>query len=205
MKMDDLVRPIRTRGAIRKRGAAENELPTAPIRTRGGVRVAGVVAAQPPEVLTVPALVEELRERSDPLSIVVYGWGGEQAKKFVAKLRPHLGPGDGVTLLPSKQADTAATPVPQGAVLLDWNHPTDRRIYDNGHLVGDIVFFCESKEWGLDELGKWKDFTDDVVVPTDDPQVDACLGEVRKSERYGYLWDGENLRLYSGHNGKPQA
>lgn len=198
MNKNDLIVPIRTRGAVRGREGTEEQVPSAmPIRTRGAVRVRGASPGgrQPTaEPVAIQALLDKLREESEdfPLSIVVYGWGGKPAEQFVSKLRPHLRQEDAVVLLPSKQAEGAATPVPAGAVLLNMNHPSHKRMYENGHLIGDIVFLGEPA--GKSEIERWKDSARAVIVNGGKPQAEADLKSARGMGLRGYLWSGDDLR-----------
>jgi hypothetical protein len=184
VRREDPVRPIRTRGAIRTR-SVEGEPPGLDTagRTRGAVRTRGVIPTTSlAECVAISALIEKLREENNgcPLSVVVYGWGSNQANEFVNKLLPHVWPGDGLILIPSKRSVGVAAPVPQDAVLLDWNRPTDRRIYNNGHLAGGIVF-CESQECRIEELrNNWKNFARAVIMPKDDPKAQEHLSAAEK-------------------------
>jgi hypothetical protein len=184
---NDLIVPIRTRGAIRAREA---------IRTRGAVQVRGTSSGGRPHTakpVTFPVLLATLRKEAKdlPLSIVVYGWGGKPAEEFVSKLRPHLGPEDAMVLLPSRQ-EKPATAVPEGAVLLNMNRPSHKRVYKNGHLNGDIVFLGEPV--GKSEIETWKGSARAVIVKEGQPKAETDLKAARKIGLCGYHWSGDYLR-----------
>lgn len=205
MKNDELIVPIRTRGEIRLREQeGAHDLSSTVILTKGAIRARGVSPEEWPrrvgQPIAIQEMIENLREQSRelPLSIVVYGWGGKQAEDFLAKLGPYLWPQDPVVLIPLKGiALTALTTAPPGAVLLNMNRPSHRRMYENGNLVGDIVFFGESQDWEASEVQRWRDSAQAVIVKEGASRAESILRVARESNQFVYLWSGESLRLSS--------
>lgn len=200
MNETDLIVPIRTREAVRTREAEGHTVPSvSPIRTRGAIRARGTslgAAPIPKQPIGIPALLDKLRGESGslPLSAVVYGWGGFQAAEFVLKLKPYLLHEDALALLLSKRGDASAIPIPENAVLLNMDHASHKRIYENSNLIADIVFFGEAKDWLPSEIGRWKDSARAVIVKEDEPSAGGVLFAARELNLVGYVWNGEDLR-----------
>jgi hypothetical protein len=207
MDAKDLIVPIRVRGAVRTR---EEQLARAfsGALSRRGNRPEQLLAqsdylifrATPfprqPLKIPIPRLIEELRHQSGsvPLSVIVYGWGGREAAEFVSMLRRHLRDEDALVLLPipSRGIGASAMQAPEGSVLMNLNHPSHKRMYENGSLIADVVFMSDAD---TSEIEKWKSSVRAVIVSQNAPSAEAVLAAAREMDRVGYLWNGEHVQL----------
>jgi hypothetical protein len=200
MRNKDLIKPVRTRGAIRSRGGElEGAIPS-PVRTRGAIRTRGAATALkdvflgPSPILKVErslaldALIGELREQVGdlPLTMLVHGWGSEPAKEFVTILSPHLREEDALWLIPTKETQASIAPPEPRGVILDLSRDTDQRIYRN--LVGDIVFFPALETAEATQVAEWQQRARAVVIDGQGPQGDAVLQAGCKVRLMTYRW-----------------
>jgi hypothetical protein len=131
-------------------------------RTRGPVApLAAGTGEDGQPLLTFAELLEELRQQTSymPLTIIIHGWGGREARHFFETIAPSLGDTDAVWVAPlfergggasataspiaPSEFSAAHTTVVEGAVTLRLDdpggYPSDERIYAN--LFGDLIFF----------------------------------------------------------------
>jgi hypothetical protein len=195
MDAKDLIVPIPVRGVIRTReekiGRAFPEVPT----LRGGPLFLARFRPRPVLKIPIQGLLAELRQESGsiPLSVIVYGWGGQEAMEFVSVLRPYLLPEEALVLfpIPSDPIDASATQAPEGSVVMNLNHPSHKRVYENGSLIGDIVFMSAADP---SEIEKWKSSVRAVIVSHNVASAKAVLAKAREMNRVGYLWNGEDVQ-----------
>jgi hypothetical protein len=196
MKDDDLIAPIRTRGAIRFRGGqAEEKAAPAPVRTRGAIRVRGGAApALPSPTQRLLDLETLLRESSEevgnlPLTILIVGWSSRSARAFLNALVSVVHPRDAIWLV--AREGEAGQPPPaelESAVMLDLRRPIDRRTFEN--LVGDIVFLpaLDAAEGDLLRGSQRRGCC--VIASQEGPYREARVREARDARLRTCVWSG---------------
>ena len=191
----DLITPIRTRGAIRlPEEAPAEDAPPRIVRTRGAIRTRGAgVAAVTRRPLTLDAVLLELREQVGylPLTTLVHGWGSPAAEAFVSLLGPLLRREDAIWMLSSQEAQGTTAPVEaaEGTVLLDLGRDTDQRIYKN--LVGDILFFPVLHKAEATQVATWQQRARVLIVDGRGRQRAAVLQAGQAVSLMTYRWLGE--------------
>ena len=185
--------PIRTRGAFQRRDDAA-EAPTAPLGTRGGVRTRGPKSAPSPErspALTLPALIEQLRQQVGdlPLTVLLHGWGEASAAEFWSSLSPLLRRQDAVWLIQAEAPAAAATSaVSEGVVILDLSQAADQRTYRN--LISDLVFFPTSAATELTQVPAWQRRANVVVADSRGAHCAEVLERGGQARLVTYRWAG---------------
>ena len=137
-RYNDIIEPVRTRGAIRVRSDEMGEsADPRPVRTRGAIRTRGAVAAPMPRhtaarTLTLDDLVRELRgEVADlPLTVLLHGWGSQPVQDILALLWSWLRREDALWLISATGTQRPpAPPEVEEAIMLDLERDTDQRTY----------------------------------------------------------------------------
>lgn len=196
LRNDDLIAPIRTRGAIRVREseAGEDRMPR-PIRTRGALRTRGVTAGPVPRlqverVLTLEEIITELRHQVGdlPLTALAHGWGSKATIAFVALLSLLFGKEDALWLIPIQEPQSALPEI-AGAVRLDLSRETAQRTYRN--LIGDLIFFPALEVTETARVREWQQRARAVVIDSRGPQSDTLLRAGCEAMLITYRWSGE--------------
>lgn len=195
---DDIIEPVRIRGAIRVRGDEVGET-VGPrlVRTRGAIRTRGAGAASVPRrtgqgTLTLEDLVQELRGQVEglPLTALLHGWGSQPVQAFLALLLSWLRREDAVWLIPTPGAELPPVPpAVEGAVVLDLGRDTDQRAYRN--LVGDLVLFPALEATQVTHITAWRRRARAVIVDGRGPHSDTMLRAACEAELMTYRWSGE--------------
>lgn len=193
MRNKDLIRPVRTRGAIRTRGSELEGATPSSVRTQGAIRTRGAIPSPTLKVersLTLDALVEELREQVGglPLVVLVHGWGSRPAQEFIAVLSPRLQERDALWIVPAQTTTSEPMSRETQGIILDFTHDVDQRTYNN--LVGDIVFFPALEAGEVEQATKWKQRARVVIVNSRGPQSDAVLQASCEMRLMTYRWSG---------------
>jgi len=191
----DLMTPIRTRGAIRlpEEAIAEDASPRS-IRTRGAMRTRGTAGATVTRrASTLDSVLLELREQVGhfPLTVLVHGWGSPAAGAFFSLIGPLLRRDDAVWMLSSQDAQGTTTPImaEEGVVLLDLRHDTDQRIYNT--LVGDVLFFPALHQTEATQVAAWQRRARVLIVDGQGRQRAAVLRAGQAASLMTYRWSGE--------------
>lgn len=193
MRNKDLIRPVRTRGAIRTRGSELEGATPSSVRTRGALRTRGTIpspALKAERTLTLDNLVEELREQVGgfPLVVLVHGWASQPAQEFIAVLSPRLQERDVLWLVPAQTTSQGPVSLETKGIALDFTHDVDRRTYNN--LVGDIVFFPALEAGEVGQATKWEQRARAVIINNRGPQSDAVLQASCEMKLMTYRWSG---------------
>lgn len=198
LRNNDLIAPIRTRGAMRVREseAGEDRVPR-PVRTRGALRTRGVTAGPVPRlqverVLTLKEVMTELRQQVGdlPLTTLVHGWGNKAPMAFVALLSPLFGREDALWLLPMQEPQSSPVlPEIAGAVRLDLSRDTAQRTYRN--LIGDLIFFPALEVTEAARVREWQQRARAVVIDGRGPRGDTLLRAGCDAMLITYRWSGE--------------
>lgn len=195
MRNKDLIRPVRTRGAIRTRGSELEGTTPSSVRTRGAIQTRGTIPSPTLKVehaLTLDALVKELREQVGdlPLVVLVHGGTSKPAQEFIAVLLPRLQEKDALWVVPAQTTTQGPMSLETKGIALDFTHDVDQRTYNN--LVGDIVFFSALEASEVERAIEWKQRARAVIVHGQGPQSDAILRAGCEAGLMTYRWSGGN-------------
>ncbi len=156
MWQEERVVPMRTRGPRRAPELGEAERPRRERIGGGAVRTSGTGpqakrGARGGKV-TLEELMAGMRKTFSPLTIVIQGWGSDEATTLMTALSPLLGERDAVWLIP---ADNGYPPTSdERAIVLSSVNNLDNRIKDA--LYPDLVLCPGNSQWA-GQVGAWRD------------------------------------------------
>lgn len=183
MRRTGMMAAIRTRGTLPEPGGA--------IRTRGAVRMRGARpgARAGARSVNLADLVDQVREDLSglPLTAVIYGWGGDASRQFLNELNRRRIADDVYWLVPDRPG-AAPPPLASGDVMLDLDVKTHQRTLNN--LVADIVF-VPGEELAKGGLAVRKNHhARAVVVAADASDMEVLMRRMEEPVPFVYRWRG---------------